>query len=141
MAVKLGVDTALASADAAMALVNAGATPGKLLVYDGTAPATPADAVTTQVLLVSFDLANPAFLSAVDGVSGGRAVLDTVPSSSALADGDAAWFRIVDGNDRVIIQGSVTASAGGGDVIISSVSLTEDIEVSIVSFAYVQPKG
>ena len=140
MAIKLGVDTAIAAADAAMGLVNVvGA--GTLVVYSGTEPADPAEAITDQVALVVFTLPIPVFLPAVDAVSGGRAVMDAVTPVSALEDGDAAWFRLIDGNDRVILQGSVSAPLGGGDLTISSVSLVQNIEVSVVSFAYVQPKS
>lgn len=140
MAIKLGVDTAIAAADAAMALVsNAGA--GTLVVYDGTEPTDPAEAITDQVALVVFNLPLPAFVPAVDAVAGGRAVMDDVTPVAALADGSAAWFRLIDANDRVILQGSVSAPLGGGDLTISSVSLVQNIVVSVVTFAYVQPKS
>lgn len=139
MAIKLGVDTAIAAADAAMGLVNVvGA--GTLVVYSGTEPADPAEAITDQVALVVFTLPTPAFLPAVDAVSGGRAVMDAVTPVSALEDGDAAWFRLIDGNDRVILQGSVSAPLGGGDLTISSAEIITGIEVSVVSLSYVQPK-
>lgn len=141
MAVKLGADTAMAAADGAMQTVNAGLGDATLVVYDGTEPAAPADAITDQIALITFLLPNPAFASAIDSVAGGRAVLEEVTPVPADAAGTASWFRLIDGNDRCILQGTVTASGGGGDLTISSITLVQGIEVSVVSFAYVQPKS
>jgi hypothetical protein len=141
MALKLGVAAAIAAADAVADLVDVGTPASKLIVYDGTEPATPATAVGSQVALVTFDLLDPCFAGAVDTVGGGQAVANIPPAVNAAASGTASWFRINDGNGLCILQGNVTDTAGNGDLKVSSTSIVSGIEVSIISLTYTQPKS
>ena len=61
--------------------------------------------------------------------------VDPVPSdSSANATGTAAVARIKDSNGTVIVDGlTVTASGGGGDIIIGSTAITSGQAVSLTS--------
>ena len=61
--------------------------------------------------------------------------VDPVPSdSSANATGTAAVARIKDSDGNVIVSGlTVTASGGGGDIIIGSTSITSGQAVSLTS--------
>jgi hypothetical protein len=142
MALKLGVDAAIAAADAVVDLIDTGTPASTLVIYDGSEPADPSVAVGAQVALVTFDLNDPAFGAAVDTVGGGQATADvTGLAVQADASGTAAWFRIIDGNGRVILQGNVTDTTGGGDLKVSSTSIVAGIEVSVISLTYTQPKA
>lgn len=141
MALKLGVDAAIAAADAVVDLIDTGTPASKLVIYDGTEPATPATAIGAQVTLVSFDLPDPAFGAAADSVNGGQATANPVTPVNAVASGTAAWFRVIDGNGRVILQGNVTDTTGAGDLKVSSTSIVSGIEVSVISLTYAQPKA
>jgi len=140
MALKLGVDAAIAASNAVVDLIDTGAPASTLIVYDGTEPADPSVAVGAQVALVTFELPDPAFGAAVDSVGGGIATANAVTAVAADASGTAAWFRIIDGDARVILQGSVTDTGGAGDLKVSSTSIVSGIEVSVISLTYTQPK-
>jgi len=140
MALKLSAAAAVAAANAVVDLIDTGTPASNLIIYSGTEPAGPADAITTQTELVVFDLPDPAFGNAVDTVPGGTATAAAVTAVAAALTGTASWFRIVDGDDLVVLQGSVTDTAGGGDLKVSSTSIVAGIEVSVISLTYTQPK-
>lgn len=141
MVLKLSVATAIASANAAVDLIDIGTPDSKLVIYDGTEPATPATAVTTQVALVTFLLPDPAFGDAVDTTGGGTATANAVSPVTAVASGTASWFRILDGDGLPTLQGQVTDTTGTGDLKVSSTSIVSGIEVSVISLTYTQPKS
>jgi hypothetical protein len=64
------------------------------------------------------------------------------PIDSVLADnaGTASFFRLLDGDGVTIIQGSVTDGTGDGDIKVSATSILENVEVSVISLGYLQPK-
>jgi hypothetical protein len=126
-----------ASANAACAAMVALLNGGKLIVYDGAQPATPATAITTQVALVTFDpLEDPAFGAPSDGPTGATATLDNPPAVPADATGTASWFRAFDDAGNAVWDGDVTNTAGAGNLKISSTAVVEDIDVSIVSLTF-----
>lgn len=141
MALKLGVETALASANAVATVIDGGTAASTLVVYDGTEPADPSVAIDTQVALVTFELADPAFAVAVDDPIGGLIVANPVTPVEAAAAGTATWFRIFDGDGVALLQGSVSEAAGTGDVKISSTSIVSGVEVSVLYLNYYQPKA
>ena len=107
--------------------------PGRLAIYDGTKPADPQTAVTTQTKLAELPLDSTAF----DTATNGSAALNTVDSTLALANGTAAWFRIFDGNDTPIADGTVgTAEA---DLTTRAVDWTTGSIVQIVSLTLLIP--
>src|SRR5438874_8686305 len=77
-----------ASANAVTALLNG----GTIRIYTAPQPASADVAITTQTLLASPTLGNPAFAAAVAGVSTAAAV---TADPSAAASGTAAWARFV----------------------------------------------
>ena len=141
MALKLGVDAAIAAANAVVDLIDAGTPDSQLVIYDGAEPADPSVALGAQVALVTFLLVEPCFGDAVDTLGGGMATANLPPAVAAAASGTAAWFRLIDGNGRVILQGSVTDTGGNGDLKVSSTSIVSGIEVSVISLTYTQPKA
>lgn len=140
MSLKLGAIAAIAAADAVVDLIDQGAAPATLIVYDGAEPADASVAVSTQIALVEFDLPDPLFGNAADTGIGGQAVANPVDPVTAGNSGTASWFRITNGNGVVILQGSVTDTIGNGDCKISSTSIVSGIEVSVISLSYTQPK-
>lgn len=125
--------------------LGAGAT-ANFIVYSGARPTLLDGDLDDQVPLVTFDLPNPAFGNAVEStgsVSGWTAALDTdnVDPANADDDGDAAWFQITDHDGNVIMDGTVSVTGGGGDAKISSVTVAEGVEVSLIGFSYTLPKG
>lgn len=68
--------------------------------------------------------------------SGSKAKSGTWQDTSADASGTAAHFRIYDsGGSTCHLQGSVTATGGGGDMTVDSTSFTAGQSFTINSFA------
>lgn len=99
-----------------------------LRIYNGTQPATGGTATTLLAELTC----NATFAA---GASSGVLTLNAITAdSSANATGTATWFRIVasDGTTHVL-DGTVTATSGGGDMELSSTSINAGDAVSITS--------
>jgi hypothetical protein len=125
-----------AAANAVVDLLDAGAGAGLLRIYDGTQPAGPDTAVSTQVLLAELTFSDPAFGAASNGVATASAI---TADAAANATGTASWFRAVDSNGTAVFDGSVgTASA---DLVLNSTAIQSGAEVSISSLTYTQPAG
>lgn len=119
--------------DEIAALLDGGAGPGKLRIYDGTQPADVDTAITTQNLLAELTLSDPAFGAAGDGNPGGEATAGTITDdSSADASGTATWFRAVDSNGTAVIDGS--AGTSNADLILDSTSITAGQTVKVNSW-------
>jgi hypothetical protein len=137
VAIRISTAARNAAADAVAALVDGGDNAGLLRIYSGSQPAGPGTAITDQDLLAEFTLNDPAFGSA----SNGSAALDVDPAITTTGedDGTATWFRIVDSDEAGIIDGSVTASGGGGDLTLNTVTISVGVDVSITSGSITMP--
>lgn len=109
--------------DEVTALIDAGAGPGKIKIYDGTKPAVGA-AITTQTLL-----AQPTFsATSFPAASGGSMTANAITSDpSAAATGTATWFRCTDSNDNAVIDGDIA------DLNLNTNNITAGLEVAITS--------
>lgn len=139
LATRISNAAAKAACDAIVDLLDAGAGAALVRIYDGTQPADPDTAVSTQTLLAELTCSDPAFGAAADAAPGGRATANAVTSdSSANATGTASWFRALDSNGVAILDGSVGTS--GCDMNINSVSITSGAAVSITSWTVTMPE-
>ena len=78
---------------------------------------------------------NPAF-----GAAGsGTATANAITSDTSATGGTAALFKIQDRDNAEIFRGTVTATGGGGDIELSSVSIGASDTVAISSFTYTAP--
>lgn len=109
---------------------------GRILIYTAPRPADANTAVTTQTLLASIPLANPAFDSPVNGVA---AVNGTPIESVWLASGTAVWARVVDRDGNTCFDGSV--GTAGADFIISSTTAVEEATVKLTGGSLTFPDG
>ncbi len=102
-----------------------------LQIWSGAVPANCA-AVPAGTKLAEFALPSD-WLLAAD--SGSKAKNGTW-SGSASADGTAAFFRITDSAGTTChMQGTVSASGGGGDAIIDNTSIANGQTVTVSSFS------
>jgi len=102
-------------------------TNAKLLIYNGTRPATGGAATT---LLAQLTCDATAFAAAA---SAGALTLNTiVQDSSADASGTASWFRITSSADVHVLDGDVGTS--GSDLNLTTTLITATQPVSITSF-------
>lgn len=136
MTIRLPVASRNAAADAIAARTDAGAGSGLVRVYTGSQPAS-ADLAATGTLLATFTTNDPAFAAA----GSGTATLDVTPALSAVgvAAGDAGWFRIVDSTGATVIDGSVTASGGGGDLIMSTITVSIGLTLQLTAGTITMP--
>ena len=140
MTVHLANVTARAACDAINALIDAGGAAGRLQIYDGARPAT-ADEAPVGVMLVEFTLGSPAFQASIEVGNGATATANNVEAVTALATGTATWFRVVASDDDIVFDGSVTDTAGNGDLKLSTVAIAAGIDVSVVSLTATMPEG
>lgn len=104
---------------------------GLLRIYDGTRAADADTAIGAQVKLAELVCGTPFAPGAASGVLTANAIT----TSNALATGTAAWFRLTDSaGTTTIMDGSVTASGGGGDLQLVTLSIVNTQPVQITSF-------
>jgi hypothetical protein len=134
----MAVIIAQATARATLALIHdtidAGAGPGNLLIYSGTRPASPEAAVPgASVLLVDFELADPAFAVPTMVGSTATANANAVAPVNGAANGTATWFRITDSDGVARIDGSVTDQTGNGDLKLATTTIVAAVPVTVVA--------
>lgn len=133
MASNLKVATATANAQA-NALVGAYTNGALLRIYDGTQPASPETAITSQNLLATVTFPSPAFGSA----SNGTLTANSISSVSASQSGTASWFRLLKSDGVTpILDGSIGTS--GSDLNLGSLALTAGGQIQITGFTYTIP--
>ncbi len=106
------------------AITSAIGTSGLLRIYDGTQPASPNTAVSTQTKLAELALSSAFAPSASSGVL----TANSVTSANALATGTASWFRITTSGGTAVVDGTVGTS--GTDAIIDNTSISSGQSVS-----------
>ena len=106
--------------DEITALVDAGVGAGKLKIQTSGGAST----------LSTHALSDPSSPAASAGVLTLSAIAD---DTSADATGTAAQYVLTDDADAVIVTGSVTGTGGGGDLELSSTSITAGDTVSVSS--------
>lgn len=128
MAIKLSDTSANAEANALAALLNS----GWLRIYDGTRPANPQTAITTQNILAELRFGATAFGAAAAGVITANAITS---DTDANATGTASWFRLFESDGTTVVaDGDVGTS--GSDLNMNSVAIAIHAQVSVSSFVH-----
>ena len=128
MAVQLSVAVRNARLDSIESTIGTSAI---LRIRSGAQPATCATADSGTVLAT---LSLPVDWMAAAS-SGSKALSGTWQDLSADAAGTAGHFRIYDSGGTVCgIQGSITATGGGGDMTLDNTSIASGQQVTITSF-------
>lgn len=104
-----------------------------LKIYTGSQPA--AGAAATGTLLVTITLPGDAMAAA----SAGAASKSGTWSGTAGNTGTAGWFRIESAAGTRWYDGAVTGTGGGGEIELSSTSITSGQVITITSFTVTQP--
>jgi len=103
---------------------------GEIRVYDGTRPANADTAVSTQTLLVTFTMANPAGTVTNDVFTG------TNPAAAMVANsGTASWARVVDSSAGTVFDADVGVTSSGSVIEIDNVTLASGGYCTITSLA------
>jgi hypothetical protein len=128
MAVQLSIAVRNARLDSIETTIGTSAI---LRIRSGAQPATCATADSGTVL-ATLNLPTDWMAAAS---SGSKAILGTWQDLSADATGTAGHFRIYDsGGTTCGIQGSITATGGGGDMTLDNTSIASGQQVTITSF-------
>src|SRR5574337_38274 len=100
-------------------------------LYTGTQPATPDTAITSQTLLGTLTCSDPA------GTVSGRTLTFSAITNDASADatGTAAWARAADSAGVAVIDLSVSATGGGGDIQFNTTSFVAGVPISITALS------
>lgn len=141
MAVRISSATQNAMVSAVSTLIDAGSSAAKLRIYTGSQPAGPGTAAS-GTLLLEVTMNDPAFGSPSSGTI--TAAQSPALSGTGVAAGTAGWFRIVDstaaaGSGLGVLDGSVTATGGGGDCQLSTTTISVGLAVAITSVTISQP--
>lgn len=132
MAIQLNVATRNARLDT---IESTNGTSCSLEIRTGSVPASCATAGTGTVL-VTINLPSDWMAAAS---SGSKAIAGTWQDTSADNTGTAAHFRVYNSqatkdNTTCFLQGTVTATGGGGDLTLDNTSITSGQSVTITSF-------
>jgi hypothetical protein len=100
---------------------------GTLTIYTGTPPG--AGNAATGTVLVTITLPADAFNAASGGT---KTNAGTWQDLSADASGTAGYFRMVGGSN--ILEGTVTATSGGGDLTLDNITIVAGQQVTVTSF-------
>lgn len=111
--------------------IDAGAGAGLLRIYDGTPPASADTALSGNTLLAELTMSDPSAAAAAATVWTANTITQ---DASADASGTASFFRVLDSDLNVVLQGSVTGPGGGGDLELNPVTITALAPVSVSSF-------
>lgn len=144
MTISIANAQAITCCDAIVDSIDTGTTnpQGKLVVYDGTPPANVDAALSGNTVLAELDMSNPAFGAASDDTPGAIATANSISDdTSANATGTASFFRILDRDDTPRVQGTITATAGGGDIEFNSTSISAGALVRITSLTITVPEA
>jgi hypothetical protein len=136
MAIRDSTATRNALCDARVDRFDAGSGAGKIRIYSGTQPASAEDA-PSGTLLVEITLNDPAFGAAASGV----ATIDADPAltGTVSTSGTAGWWRGLDSDNATVCDGSITATGGGGDLTLSTVTLVATGTVTITGGTLTAP--
>lgn len=104
-----------------------------LKMYTGTQPA--AGAAATGTLVVTITLPADAMAAASAGVAAKTGTWSGVAGDT----GTAGWFRIESSAGSRWYDGAITATAGGGEIELTSTSITSGQTVTVTSFSVTQP--
>jgi hypothetical protein len=103
----------------------------KLYIYQGTKPTSCADSDGANTLLATLDLPSDWMAAAS---SGSKAKAGTWQGTGGAA-GTAGYFRIRDsGGTTCHLQGSITATADGGDMTLDNTSIASGQTITVTGF-------
>ena len=129
MALAHSAVAAKAMTDASVDLIDVGTTnPTGAVVFD----------TSGDVEVATCNFSNPAF-GAGTSASPSVATASAVTDDSSATGGTVAKFKHVNRDGTVIHSGTVTATGGGGDYEISSVTIAATETVSVTSVTYTGP--
>lgn len=134
MALQASVAVRNARGDVVESTIGTGAI---LKIFTGAAPANCA-AANSGTELFSASLGTDWLDAAASGVK----ALAAPVTAAAIATGTAAHFRIYASDGTTChLQGTVTATGGGGDMTVDNTSIASGQDVTVNSFGWTEPNA
>lgn len=131
MATRIAQATQDAAVDALTALLDG----GYIEVRTGSQPTNP-DTAASGTLLATLTLNAPAFGAASAGVANADV---TGVEGTAVATGTAGWCRAYTSGAAAVMDGSCSATGGGGDVQLASLTISSGQTVVMDSWVIELP--
>ena len=119
----LTVAAASAHAMGAALATNIGSS-ATIKIYSGTKPATP-ETTASGTLLVTVTI------SGSFSDTGGVLTAADPASASPAASGTAGYFRLATSGGTAVLDGTVTATGGGGDMTLGSTTISTGVNVDL----------
>jgi hypothetical protein len=135
MAISLAVARKNAACDGIVARANS----GFLRIYAGSVPANADASLGAASLLGTCGFGATAFGAASSGTATANA--NAISNDTAAdATGTATFFRVVESDGTTIAwQGTVSASGGGGDLILTPAAVVAGVQIAITSLTFTVP--
>lgn len=121
MTISHATATRNAQADAVVDLLNS----GKLVFFNSAS-------ASVAVLVLG--------ATAFGDASNGSAVANSITDDSSATAGNIESFALLDSGDGTVVYGSVTATGGGGDLELTSISANTGDIVSVTTLRYSAPQ-
>lgn len=107
---------------------------GSIEIRTGASPGV--DSAATGTLLATLPLSASAFGAWAAGSATANAITQ---DASADATGTAGYFRALTSGSAAVIDGNITATGGGGDLELNSVSIVAGATVDITAWTINHP--
>lgn len=127
----ISISAVLAQAMAAAAATDIGSG-SSIRIYSGSKPATP-ETAATGTLLVTIPIAGSFTASA------GTLTAADPASASPAASGTAGYFRVLTSGSTAKVDGTVSATGGGGDMQLGSTTVTTGVPVDLGVPSFTMP--
>lgn len=106
----------------------------KLRIYSGSKPTATSDAAT-GTLLCTITLPSDWLAAASSGSKAKSGTWSGTGASAAGAGTNAGYFRILETTETTVhIQGTITATGGGGDMTMNNISIADGQSVEVTGF-------
>lgn len=133
----MAISLAVARKNAACDGIVARADSGFLRIYAGSVPANADASLGAATLLGTCGFGATAFGAASSGTATANAISN---DTAADATGTATFFRVVESDGTTIAwQGTVSASGGGGDLILTPAAVVAGVQIAITSLTFTVP--
>lgn len=116
---------------------------GTIEIYNGARPVTPDTAVTSQTLLVEFEVPAPGFSAPVFDAANNRIVMtgNPIENEVAVSSGIALWGRMKDSDGAVVYDGNVGTLTTDAFFRIADTNISAGSAIRIASHVFFQPKA
>ena len=129
MAISITAAVAQAMGAAAATAIGSGST---IQIRSGSKPATP-ETAASGTLLATVSVAG-SYTS-----TGGVLTAADPASANPVAGGSAGYFRVLTSGSTAILDGTVTATGGGGDMQLGSTTITVGVPVDLGVPSFTMP--